>query len=163
MACNQGGRNEPRQDSAVYTIACVEKERQAGGLLNKAAKGRRAEHEFRSYAEGLGWWVIRAAGSKGRADVVALPRQRARHIVFASQSWSGCPGVPVLVDLKTTGWAGREEQAELERLAKDACCYALLVSRVAGKLAGLSPRWRFRWVVHPVPLPKHHSDGEESN
>jgi hypothetical protein len=42
-----------------------------GGIMSTATKGRRAEHRVRDILEAAGYRVIRAAGSKGIADLVA--------------------------------------------------------------------------------------------
>lgn len=121
--------------------------------MNTAVKGRAAEHEFRKYAEQLGWWCIRSAASKGEADLVVLPRRRARDIVYGDCPWVGTPGVPVLCDIKINRWAGTSDKAELETVAKATSTYALLVNRNPGRLLGLAPRWRFKWVVQPLRIP----------
>ncbi len=121
--------------------------------MSTATVGRAKEHEFRKYAEALGWWVIRAAGSKGEADLVVLPRRRARDLVYGDRPWVGTPGVPILCDIKLNRWAGTEDRLELEMVAKATTSYALLVNRKPGRIEPLAPRWRFRWVVQPNRMP----------
>lgn len=41
---------------------------------SSAAIGRAFEHRVRDALTAAGWWVVRAAGSKGEADLVALHR-----------------------------------------------------------------------------------------
>jgi hypothetical protein len=44
---------------------------------SSASLGRAFEHRVRDALTAQGWWVIRAAGSKGKADLVALRATRA--------------------------------------------------------------------------------------
>ena len=118
--------------------------------MNTAIIGRRVEHLFRDYIEDLGWWWIRSAGSRGEADLVIMPRRQARNPLYKDQAWLGRRGVPILCDIKLNAWAPPADRQELELLAKDIKAYALLVNRKPGKLEALSPRWRFKWVVHPM-------------
>ena len=41
-------------------------------VKNRSAKGRRNEHKSRDWLEAQGYFVVRAAGSKGDWDLVAL-------------------------------------------------------------------------------------------
>jgi len=40
--------------------------------VSTASRGRTLEHRARHELEAAGWWVIRSAGSKGAADLVAF-------------------------------------------------------------------------------------------
>ncbi len=52
--------------------------------MNTSHKGRRAEHRARALLQALGFAVIRAAGSKGPADLVALDQNEIRFISVKS-------------------------------------------------------------------------------
>lgn len=49
-------------------------------LKNPKAKGSRLEREYRHKLEADGWWVIRAGGSLGLFDLVALSKTKIRLI-----------------------------------------------------------------------------------
>lgn len=49
--------------------------------MKSYSKGRRAEHELRHILENSGWRVIRSAGSKGVADLVAFNKQGAVRMI----------------------------------------------------------------------------------
>lgn len=71
--------------------------------MSTATKGRHHEHQARDTLRTQGYYVIRAAGSKGLFDLVALPCSLNRHIR--------------LIQVKSNAWPGRRERKELESAA----------------------------------------------
>lgn len=65
-------------------------------MKNTAAKGRRNEWRSRDILLAAGYWVSRAAGSKGAFDLIAFR-----------------PDGVVLVQVKSGVWPSPEERAEL--------------------------------------------------
>jgi Holliday junction resolvase len=62
--------------------------------------GTRFERETRHHLERNGYWVIKAAGSKGKADLVAIK-----------------PGQVLIVQCKRSGICPPAERAEVRRIA----------------------------------------------
>jgi hypothetical protein len=74
--------------------------------VSTASKGRALEHKARHELEAAGWYVIRSAGSKGTADLVAFHASR----------------VPAFVQCKATpGPLPPIERLALRRLALMGC------------------------------------------
>ena len=73
------------------------------GLKNAKAKGSRLERKSRDIFLDAGFIVVKAGGSLGCADLVALHPELAR-VTF--------------VQVKANRWPGKLETAELEKLAK---------------------------------------------
>ena len=69
-------------------------------MTNSAHQGRRVEHAVRDHLTGQGYEVIRAAASKGPADLVAIKT-----------------GQVLLINVKRTALPSPAERAELLRLA----------------------------------------------
>jgi Holliday junction resolvase len=82
---------------------------------SSAAIGRAFEHRVRDALIAAGWWVVRAAGSKGEADLVAL-RRRVDY---------GAPRV-VLVSVKRRTAPGPSEWNELLWLADEVSARAVV-------------------------------------
>jgi hypothetical protein len=64
--------------------------------VNTARKGRRVEHRVRAVLEQQGYWVMRAAGSKGACDLIAKK-----------------PGMEALISIKSNGYPSQEELINL--------------------------------------------------
>jgi Holliday junction resolvase len=82
---------------------------------SSASLGRAFEHRVRDDLTGCGWWVVRAAASKGEADLVAL-RRRVDY---------GAPRV-VLVSVKRRTAPGPSEWNELLWLADEVSARAVV-------------------------------------
>lgn len=113
--------------------------------MSTATKGRAAEHEARATAETHGYYVLRSAGSKGAADLVAFREGHA----------------PLLIQVKAGKSAfGPVDRAKLVHLAGIAHGIPLLAERknVNGsvvwswcRVAGAYGEWRRPWVWPPLP------------
>src|SRR6185295_12494873 len=77
-------------------------------------KGRSFEYKVRNYLLDRGYWVIRAAGSKGCADLVALAPAHYPHRIL-------------MISCKTAGIFPSEEKLELYNEAKRVDALPLLV------------------------------------
>lgn len=75
-------------------------------------RGRRFEWEVRATLLELGWHVIRAAGSKTKADLVAMRG-----------------GATLLLQAKRTGWPGPAERMAIAKVAQAGGATAYAVSR----------------------------------
>lgn len=82
---------------------------------SSAAIGRKFEHRVRDALTSAGWWVVRAAGSKGEADLVALQA-----------------GAIVLVNVKRGGQVLPAEWNTLLRLADRVWGVAVVASMRKG-------------------------------
>lgn len=69
-------------------------------------RGRSFEWKCRDYLRGLGFWVIRSAGSKGEADLVALGLNKPKGIIV------------LLVQCKRSEVISRNEMKKLYDLAR---------------------------------------------
>jgi Holliday junction resolvase len=83
--------------------------------MTNYSRGRALEYDTRDLLKAEGYEVIRAAGSKGKIDLVA----------FKTGEW-------LFVQCKIDGWIPPAERAELWRLAKIADAQALVAFRDKG-------------------------------
>ena len=91
------------------------------------SRGHNRERAVKAHLEGEDWWVARAAGSLGDADLVALKDGKR----------------PRLVEVKSTAGGPYERFGPSERAA------LLLAARIAGAdavLAWWPPRGKLRWI-----------------
>ena len=91
------------------------------------SRGHNRERAVKARLEGEDWWVARAAGSLGDADLVALKDGKR----------------PRLVEVKSTAGGPYERFGPCERAA------LLLAARIAGAdavLAWWPPRGKLRWI-----------------
>lgn len=89
--------------------------------------GTRFERETRKHLEADGYWVIKAAGSKGKADLVAIK-----------------PGQVLIVQCKRTGACPPAERAEVLRIAR-------LLPGIGVPLVASRPRVTFRELTGNGP------------
>jgi hypothetical protein len=116
--------------------------------MSTATKGRAFEYEVRDYMRSLGWWVIRAASSKGFYDLVCLPSTDSLFpgIEPSKIRWNRLDGAWVGVSCKSG--AAREskndraDKAEAARIFGGAC---LFVRRRSGRLKPGEDRWIMEW------------------
>jgi len=82
--------------------------------MTKYSKGTRYEYEIKHYLESKGWFVIRAAGSHGKADLAAIKKGES----------------PLLIQCKNGRYDPREE-VEFTKFCLDlnAHCYFAVRSR----------------------------------
>lgn len=76
-------------------------------MTTTARMGRDAENKVKAELEAAGWFVTRAAGSKGKADLVAIRHHESKHLPL-----------PIVygVQVKRSGWPGPAERAEMATL-----------------------------------------------
>jgi Holliday junction resolvase len=80
----------------------------------KYEKGRRFEYEIATYLRRRGYFVVRAAGSKGPADLVGVKKGN----------------IPVLIQCKAqTAKVGKDEHNELFKAALQSGARAVIVSK----------------------------------
>lgn len=96
--------------------------------MNAYAKGRAFEQEVSRYLRGKGIWVIRSAGSKGAADLVA---------------WYG--GRRALLQCKLGSKSSKNELNALRRMAKDMVATAWILTKPSRG----EPR---AYLIHPEQL-----------
>lgn len=97
------------------------------GGVTRYASGTVFEREVRAHLEAEGYWCIRAAGSKGKADIVAIK-----------------PGQVLIVQAKRNGICPPAERAEVRRIAA-------LLPDVAIPLVAGRPGVTFRRLTGPGP------------
>lgn len=89
---------------------------QARGAMSNQAKGRRNEWRSRDMLESLGYDVVRAAGSRGRWDLVAIS-----------------PTEVVLVQVKTERWPSRTEIEDMLKFPCPPACRKVIHRWRAGR------------------------------
>lgn len=63
--------------------------------MSNYAKGARREREYQARLEAQGWYVVRSAGSKGEADLIALrPDRRPRMLEIKATEAGPFAGFP---------------------------------------------------------------------
>ena len=87
-------------------------------MATRYSRGRQFEYRVRDDLRERGCLVVRAAGSKGKVDLLAV-------LPLTDSS----PGEILLVQCKATGWGTPSERAELCRLAEVYGATAILASK----------------------------------
>lgn len=80
-------------------------------------RGSAFERRVKKQLEGLGWFAVKSAGSKGKVDVMAVR--------------SGCK--PLMIQCKLTGKITKAEAKELDELACSFDCFAFIAQNARGK------------------------------
>ena len=88
--------------------------------------GRAFEYKIKKHLEAQGYFVVRAAGSRGPVDLVA----------FQNDSW------PLFIQCKLDGKISKADKTSLVELAKNNHAYPMLVSRFKPKY---SRSYELRW------------------
>ena len=91
-------------------------------MTNFYRQGARAELAFKRELEALGWFVIRSAGSKGPADLVALKAGQAPRLYQVKVSRDGKPHTLL-----------PSERLRFRDAAQQAGALAWVVTRMRGK------------------------------
>lgn len=101
--------------------------------MRHGRNGAAFERQVAEHLRGRGWWCVRAAGSHGAADVVAL-----------REGWD-----PVLVQCKASGAISPAEWDELWDAARRAGGNAVVADRVTDESDRRRTRIRFRVLLGP--------------
>lgn len=83
---------------------------------NNYKRGRRLEYSVKDNLERLGYVTVRAAGSKGPADIIAMDSSR-----------------KYFIQCKISGYIGVEEWNEIMRYARKVCAIPIMATREEGK------------------------------
>ena len=115
--------------------------------MSTATKGRAFEYEVRDYMKSLGWWVIRAASSKGHFDLVCLPRFGSKNPVKTDRPWFPEDGAWIGVSCKSgSARDSKKDRFEKGKTAFDHGGVCLFVRRRSGRLKPGEERWIMEWA-----------------
>lgn len=108
--------------------------------MTNYTRGRSFEYKVRNYFKDLGWVVVRSAGSKTKADLVAMKS-----------------GITLLVQCKRTGWPGPKERLAFADTCHLAGCSGIVAQATRGKFhfRGITPKGELGrgWTSPDEPMP----------
>ena len=115
--------------------------------MSTATKGRAFEYEVRDYMKSLGWYVIRAASSKGAFDLVCLPDENlAQNPMNEAAAWCDVDGRWIGVSCKSgSARDGKKDREAKAQIARDHGGVCLFVRRRSGRLKPGEQRWIMEW------------------